>query len=126
MVRGVGTVQARRTRGIHRAAAGRVPRDASPSGATGPGGPGALVPAHGDGQQRDSGAPRPPARRPLKNLRVRSRLLLLVIIPTVTAVAAGGVFIASSAQSALVYQRVQTLASLSGKITGLVQALQNE
>jgi signal transduction histidine kinase len=53
-------------------------------------------------------------------------LLLLVIIPTVTAVAAGGVFIASSLQSALVYQRVQTLASLSGKISGLVQALQNE
>jgi len=49
-----------------------------------------------------------------------------VIIPTVTAVAAGGVFIASSVQSALVYQRVLTLANLSGKITGLVQALQNE
>ena len=57
---------------------------------------------------------------------MRSRLLLLVIIPTVTAVAAGGIFIASSAQSALVYQRVLTLANLSGKITGLVQALQDE
>jgi signal transduction histidine kinase len=57
---------------------------------------------------------------------VRSRLLLLVVIPTLTAVAAGGIFIASSVQSALVFQRVQTLANLSGKITGLVQALQNE
>jgi signal transduction histidine kinase len=53
-------------------------------------------------------------------------LYLLVVIPTVTAVAAGGIFIASSVQSALVYQRVVTLANLSGKITGLVQALQGE
>jgi len=51
---------------------------------------------------------------------------LLVIIPTVTAVAAGGVFIASSVRSALVNQRVVALANLSGTITGLVQALQNE
>jgi signal transduction histidine kinase len=66
------------------------------------------------------------SRRALKNWRVRSRLLLLVVIPTVTAVAAGGIFIGSSVQNALVYQRVLTLANLSGKITGLVQALQNE
>jgi signal transduction histidine kinase len=71
-------------------------------------------------------APRPVSRRALKNWRVRSRLLLLVVIPTVTALAAGGIFIASSVQSSLVYQRVVTLANLSGKITGLVQALQNE
>jgi hypothetical protein len=71
-------------------------------------------------------APGTASRRALKNWRVRSRLLLLVIIPTVTALAAGGVFIASSVQSALVYQRVLTLANLSGKVTGLVQALQNE
>jgi signal transduction histidine kinase len=71
-------------------------------------------------------APRPASRRALKNWRVRSRLFLLVIIPTVTAVAAGAIFIASSAQSALVYGRVLTLANLSGKITGLVQALQTE
>ena len=57
---------------------------------------------------------------------MRSRLFLLVVIPTVTAVAAGGIFIASSVQSAFVYQRVQTLANLSGKTTGLVQALQTE
>jgi signal transduction histidine kinase len=71
-------------------------------------------------------APRRRSRRALKNWRVRSRLFLLVTIPTVTAVAAGGIFIASSVQSALVDQRVVTLANLSGKITGLVQALQNE
>jgi signal transduction histidine kinase len=71
-------------------------------------------------------AVRPSSRRALKNWRLRSRLVLLVTIPTVTAVAGGGVFIASSVQSALVDQRVLTLANLSGKITGLVQALQSE
>jgi len=71
-------------------------------------------------------ASRPASRSGLKNWRVRSRLFLLVVIPTVTAVAAGGIFIASSVQSAFVYQRVLTLANLSGKTTGLVQALQTE
>ena len=69
---------------------------------------------------------RVPSARALKNLRVRYRLFLLVVIPTLTAVAAGGVFISSSVQSALVNQRTLTLANLSDKLTGLVQALQNE
>jgi signal transduction histidine kinase len=87
-----------------------------------------FPPSDGGHQPGASPGPAPSAasRRALKNWRVRSRLLLLVIIPTVTALAAGGVFIASSVQSALVYQRVLTLANLSGKVTGLVQALQNE
>jgi hypothetical protein len=83
--------------------------------------PGALLPDGAGSQPPRAGS----AQRALKNWRVRSRLLLLVIIPTLTAVAAGGIFIASSLQSALVDQRVVTLASQSGKITGLVQALQN-
>jgi signal transduction histidine kinase len=96
----------------------------------GPGAHGPAAPSHAaphDGQQ--PGAASPPTRAPrrgLRNWRVRSRLLLLVIIPTLTAVAAGGVFIASSVESALINQRVLTLANLSGKVTGLVQALQNE
>src|SRR5205814_4366577 len=89
--------------------------------------PGGLSPVRDGGQPPGADSvPRPDSRRALKNWRVRSRLFLLVVIPTVTAVAAGGIFIASSVQSALVYGRVQTLANLSGKITGLVQALQNE
>jgi signal transduction histidine kinase len=85
--------------------------------------------ANGSGQQRPpAGAdgPEPGSRRALKNWRVRSRLLLLVIIPTVTAVLLGGIRIGSSVQSALAYQRVLRLANLSGEITDLVQALQNE
>jgi signal transduction histidine kinase len=81
------------------------------------------------GQQRGSAAApgaRPGSRRALKNWRVRSRLFLLVTIPTVTAVILGGIRIASSVQSAVAFQRVVTLANLEGKITGLVQALQTE
>ncbi len=65
-------------------------------------------------------------RRALKNWRVRSRLLLLVAIPTLTAVILGGFRIASAAQSATTYQRVVQLANLSKQTTALVQALQNE
>jgi hypothetical protein len=126
--------KARRTHGIPRPAIRQLSRDTSPSvaanGTAAPDGPAPdeFPPAPGYGNlQPDAGpAPRPASRRELKNWRVRSRLLLLVVIPTVTAVAAGGIFIASSVQSALVFQRVLTLANLSGKITGLVQALQNE
>ncbi|MBV9380732.1 MAG: nitrate- and nitrite sensing domain-containing protein [Streptosporangiaceae bacterium] len=125
--------RARKTRGIHRAVLKRAPRDVNPpaaadeAAAPGRSAPDVFPPERDGGQQPGAGAaPRPASRRALKNWRVRSRLLLLVIIPTVTAVAAGGIFIASSVASALAYQRVLTLASLSGKITGLVQALQNE
>jgi signal transduction histidine kinase len=85
-----------------------------------------------NGRHRADGAaayPRwgpPPSLRALKNWRVRSRLLLLVAIPTVTAVALGGVRIVSSVRSGLADQRVVQLADLSGEITGLVQALQDE
>jgi anti-sigma regulatory factor (Ser/Thr protein kinase) len=126
--------KARKSHGIPRPAIKRMSRDARPSAAAG----GTWAPdnsapdmfsASDDGHEPGAStgsAPRAASRRALKNWRVRSRLLLLVIIPTVTALAAGGVFIASSVQSALVYQRVLTLANLSGKVTGLVQALQNE
>jgi signal transduction histidine kinase len=108
----------------------RVTPDAAPAAdgaAAGVGPATAALPPASAGQQPDAGpASRPVPRRALKNWRVRSRLLLLVIIPTVTAVAAGGVFITSSVEGAIVNQRVLTLANLSGKITGLVQALQSE
>jgi signal transduction histidine kinase len=123
--------KARKIRAIPHPADNRMTRDVGPSmaGATAPADsvPGGSPPA-GDGGQQPAAetAPRPASLRALKDWRVRSRLFLLVIIPTVTAVAAGGIFIASSVGSALVYQRVLTLASLSGKTSGLVQALQNE
>jgi signal transduction histidine kinase len=133
MVRGASAVlsKARKTRGIPRGVIRQVSRGADPAAANGaaPDGSaaGAFEPAPDTSQHPGSGpAASPVSRRALKNWRVRSRLFLLVVIPTVTAVAAGGVFIASSVESATVNQRVLTLANLSGKITGLVQALQNE
>jgi signal transduction histidine kinase len=64
--------------------------------------------------------------RSLKNWRVRSRLLLLIIIPTLTAVVLGGTYIVTAVQSALSYQRVEQLASFSSDVTTLAANLENE
>jgi signal transduction histidine kinase len=89
--------------------------------------PSALLPKQ-PGQPAPGGGPaqRLAPYRALRNWRVRSRLILLVIIPTVTAVVGGAVFIASSLQRASVDQRVVTMAGLSNQVTGLVGALQTE
>ena len=71
-------------------------------------------------------APPPASRFALKNWRVRSRLLLLVLLPTLAAVILGGVSVVASARSAQAYQRVEQFSRLGGKITNLVQALQAE
>ncbi len=65
-------------------------------------------------------------RRSLKNWRVRSRLLLLVAIPTVTALIFGGLSIFSSVRSAQAFQRVGQLAALGRDVTALVQSLEDE
>jgi len=101
-----------------------------------------LAAAAGRGQSpngaaaHDSGSPA--SRRPfafagrkslqsrLKNWRVRSRLLLLVVLPTLSAVILGGVAVTASVRSAAAYQRVEQFSRLGGGITGLVQALQAE
>jgi hypothetical protein len=62
----------------------------------------------------------------LKNWRVRSRLLLLVLLPTLAALILGGFSVVASARSALAYQRVEQFSRLGGGITNLVQALQVE
>jgi signal transduction histidine kinase len=74
---------------------------------------------------RQTGAGRS-SRRALKNWRVRSRLLLLITIPTLTAVVLGAIRIGSSVQSAIAYQRVVQLATLSSDITVLTQRLEDE
>jgi hypothetical protein len=56
----------------------------------------------------------------------RRRLLLLIAIPTVTAVALGAVRLASSVQSALTYQRAEERAVLAADITVLAQHLEDE
>ena len=66
------------------------------------------------------------SRRGLKNWRVRSRLVLLIAIPTLTAVVLGGIGVVSSVKSYLAYQRVEQLAKLSTDITVLAQRLEDE
>jgi signal transduction histidine kinase len=68
----------------------------------------------------------PPSRYSLKNWRVRSRLLLLVALPTAAALVFGGFNVGSSIVSAQADQRELQLARLAGDVTTLVQALQNE
>jgi signal transduction histidine kinase len=81
-------------------------------------------------QRADLPAARPAGgrtrRRLLRNWRVRSRLVLLIAIPTATAVALGASNIVSSWQSAVADQRVAGLASLSAKITRLAYDLEYE
>jgi signal transduction histidine kinase len=66
------------------------------------------------------------SRRGLKNWRVRSRLVLLIAIPTLTAVVLGGTSILSYARSATADGRVQQLATLGTNITVLAQRLEDE
>src|SRR5262249_48850144 len=84
-----------------------------------PGSPGAP---RSDSGGRGGGA----GRASLKNWRVRSRLLLLIAIPTVTALVLGGVRIASATQSALSFQRAEERAVLAADVTQLAQKLETE
>ena len=56
---------------------------------------------------------------------VRSRLLL-IMIPTLVALILGGSRIVMSVQSALAYQRVEQLATMSHDVTGLTASLEGE
>ena len=100
---------------------GSVERGADGPGADGPGAAGSR------GGPAILAFPRRAAlRSPLKNWRVRSRLLLLVLLPTLAAVFLGGFSVLSSVRSAVAYQRVEQFSRLGSEITSLVQALQAE
>jgi signal transduction histidine kinase len=72
------------------------------------------------------GPGRPRRLGSLKDWRVRSRLLLLVAVPVLVAVALGVVAVVSALGTAQSYQQVHQLAVLAGDATDLAQALQNE
>jgi hypothetical protein len=100
--------------------------------------PPGIGPAPSGDQAGDEAKAAPPARksragqdqrsgrRSLKNWRVRSRLLLLVAIPTLVAMVFGGLSIYSSVQSAQGYQKVHDLANLGQDVTALAQSLEDE
>ncbi|WP_068921750.1 sensor histidine kinase [Planobispora rosea] len=62
----------------------------------------------------------------LRNWRVRSRLVALVIVPTVAAALLGGVQVVASVSAAADYQRVNDLARLSDEVGALVHELAGE
>ncbi|MBO0786210.1 MAG: nitrate- and nitrite sensing domain-containing protein, partial [Actinobacteria bacterium] len=103
--------------------AGGAPQRAGAAPASGQGGgPAATSPVM---------VPPPPRgkwffRGGLKNWRVRSRLLLLITIPTVAALVLGGISIFSSVRSALLFQRVSERATLASDITLLAARLADE
>src|ERR1700760_3846790 len=104
MVRDAGDAptRTRRARGSHRAAVGRAREGSAfvPAGTTAVQDrhvPGVLLPEPVASPPPDTGpAPRPLGRRALKNWRVRSRLGLLVLLPTLPPAGGGGLFLAPS------------------------------
>jgi signal transduction histidine kinase len=110
--------------GTAAAAAQEQPRTdrAASGGHRRPGGHGPEDPVPGTSSRR------PAWRRgfSLQDWRVRSRLLLLITVPVLVAVAFGGIAVVSSIRTAESYQQVQQLAVLAGDATNLAQALQNE
>jgi signal transduction histidine kinase len=78
------------------------------------------------GEQRPVGRKRSRSRFALRNWRVSWRLIALIAIPTVTAMAFGGVRIQEAMRSASSYQRVETLADLGSSITRLANAMEDE
>ena len=113
------------------AAPGQV-RPSPAEGRTAPDGAPSGTQATGDGTPAVLSVPGPPgpawraARFAPRNWRVRSRLLVLVALPTMAAVILGGVSVVSSVRSAVAYQRVEQFSRLGGEITDLIQALQAE
>jgi len=84
---------------------------------------------HGPEDQAPAGPARPPIYRrriSLQDWRVRSRLLLLITVPVLVAVAFGSIAVVSSISTEQSYKQVQQLAVLAGDATNLAQALQNE
>ncbi len=89
-----------------------------------------ITAAAGQGTGQESGPERPDARTgspiALRNWRVRWRLLALIAIPTVTAIALGGIRVEAAIHSAGAFQRVEQLAVLGGDVTNLAQAMADE
>jgi len=110
------------------APAGRAP--ASGAGPVGGGPVGGPLPGGAAAGESTTPSPASQSRRvpwrSLKNWRVRSRLLLLIIIPTLTAVVLGATYIVTAVENALAYQRVERLANLSSDVTTLALNLENE
>ena len=87
-------------------------------------------PQSGPGQDLDGRDSEKSARNggklALKNWRVRSRLIALIVIPTIAAIVLGGLRVTTSISSAAEYERVRTTAELTAGLSDLVNELQLE
>ncbi|GAA2860140.1 hypothetical protein GCM10010517_18750 [Streptosporangium fragile] len=83
-----------------------------------------------DGEGREPDKPAKPVRNgsklALKNWRVRSRLIALIVLPTLAAVVLGGLRVTTSINSAAEYERVRTAAELTAGLSRLADGLQLE
>ncbi|MEV5740754.1 nitrate- and nitrite sensing domain-containing protein [Microbispora rosea] len=83
----------------------------------------------GGASSADGGPPEAPATGnsiQLKNWRVRTRLVALIVLPTVVAVLLGGLRVAGSISSAAEYQRVREAVELVGNVGVLLHEVQLE
>ncbi|MBO3744430.1 nitrate- and nitrite sensing domain-containing protein [Streptosporangiaceae bacterium NEAU-GS5] len=62
----------------------------------------------------------------LRNWRVRSRLIALILVPTLAALLLGGIRVVSSINTAGEFQRLNELAQLVGRVGGLTHELESE
>ncbi|WP_307848541.1 sensor histidine kinase [Microbispora oryzae] len=81
----------------------------------------------------DRGTEVPPEQEPdegsrllLRNWRVRSRLVALILIPTLAALLLGGLRVVTSVNTAAEYQQTNDLARLVDRVAGLTHELQAE
>ncbi|MDH2430087.1 nitrate- and nitrite sensing domain-containing protein [Sphaerisporangium sp. TRM90804] len=81
--------------------------------------------AEPDAQAPPPGGPRKKSTA-LRNWRVRTRLIALILVPTLVAVLLGGLRVATSIQSAADYERVRTVAEFGINLADLVHELDLE
>jgi len=92
-----------------------------------PAAPTETGPRQGVGDNRDARQPpRAGPARAMRNWRVRTRMLALIAIPTIAALTLGSVRVVSAVHSAADFQRIEQLAALSGDVTQLAQAMEDE
>ena len=95
---------------------------ASPEGSSDP--PPGQVPEQEE--QRADQSMRSMSRFQLRNWRVRWRIGVLVLIPTIAAIVLGGVRVESARETAAVFARVSQLATLGNDVTALTESVEDE
>ncbi|MEU0518675.1 nitrate- and nitrite sensing domain-containing protein [Streptosporangium sp. NPDC006007] len=83
-------------------------------------------PAPGGRGSRKGGSRRSGGKLALKNWRVRSRLVALIVIPTTAAIVLGGLRVTASINTAAEYERAHTSAELTAALSELAHHMETE